>query len=260
MKEYVTTSLFIEAAKRAGCVVELIQEFPLGGKLVFPDKTYRYFRLASVGANNSGSIAIAKDKWGTQYFLGRIGVETINTIRVTGDFSSVAQDKVTTNLPFPLVVKPNSCSRAKGISIVADRSEVESAFRVAEQADPYGEVLFQEFIDFPVYRFVVLKGEVVLAYKKNAFGAPKEKAQSIVPHDSFFKVCQAITRELQLDWVGIDFLIKDYTRPAEAGNYYMLEVNSSPMLKSYASVDTNNKEEVIAIFEKLIDHLHTQAL
>jgi D-alanine-D-alanine ligase-like ATP-grasp enzyme len=72
-------------------------------------------------------------------------------------------------------------------------------------------------------------------------------------HSSVKKIArQAIQAIPGLTWTGIDFLTKNIYQPQKAGDYAILELNSSPRLIWQAEPYAGNRQPVLELFLKNI--------
>lgn len=72
-------------------------------------------------------------------------------------------------------------------------------------------------------------------------------------HPTFAKVAIQITKDMGLRLCGVDLMIKeDISKPAKKGNYFVLEINSSPGIKHYHSMGVKQKQVIENLYLKIL--------
>ncbi|MBM3210379.1 hypothetical protein FJZ39_03525 [Candidatus Saccharibacteria bacterium] len=72
-------------------------------------------------------------------------------------------------------------------------------------------------------------------------------------HDSLIEKVQRISNQIGHGFVVVDMFVKDYTQPAESGNYWFNEFNFSPSLKLHYSCRDGNHDDILACLIPYLD-------
>lgn len=209
-------------------------------------KTYGFQSVLDI--NTIGSWRTAKSKIATHGFLEKYGYTTIPTIPLYQNMSDTEIKDSVTSIGFPCVIKPNSSSRARGITVVKNADDIIDAIAFARSFENYSIILAQPFVTGRHIRFMVLDNNVVLVYEKPAFWSSDDIIAVDLPvHDSYKKkIAQAVT-DLGLRWSGVDVIIPldvDIEKPLTDQSYTIIEMNSAPTMKRFASINNETYDRV----------------
>ena len=139
------------------------------------------------------------------------------------------EDGLPNDLPFPLLIKPDITSGARGMVVVHDWSELETAS--ARTAERFGSFHFQEFIrpggkQIEVQLFVDEKGDLVQSsaiekYRWYPVKGGSSCCNVSASYPTLVEVCHCILKDLH--WVGFaDF---DAIENPETGELLVMELN-----------------------------------
>jgi len=217
-------------------------------------KSYGFQSILDI--NTIGSWRTVKSKIATHGFLEKYEYSTIPTIPLYQNTDIQEVEKIVTSLGFPCVIKPNSASRARGITVVKSIDDIAGALAHARDNETYGIVLAQPLITGRHMRFMVLDNETILVYEKPAFWASDDIIAIDVPiHDSYkIKIAQAVT-DLGLIWSGVDVIIPldvDIEKPLTKDSYMIVEINSAPTMKRFASLNQETYQQVKNWYKEIL--------
>lgn len=165
--------LFQKLAPKIGAKVILEPRWGVVGKLIFKNGRVSYFRNTSIDLNSMGASSVATDKDYTSFFLKKAGYPTIpgttffapKFARAIGSSRSLdAAVRYARRLGYPVIVKPNSASQGKDVSLVYDGQSLARTLRAIFTYD--NVALVQTYIRGNDYRIVVLDGQVISAYQR----------------------------------------------------------------------------------------------
>lgn len=157
-------------------------------------------------------------------------------------------------LEWPLIVKPNGLSLGKGLSLITQSSQIETAidkvFRLPNDLETI--VIIQEYVEGEEFRVIMLDGELLLCYEKQVVSTQPVKIKPIdrtrdIPND-FVEMGRLISKEIQLRYCAIDLRCKSLTQPANEA--VVLEVNGNPGLNYYFS--DGDPEKVLQIYQRVL--------
>lgn len=165
--------IFTEIAPKIGASILVEPHWKIAGQITFGSGRRRYFRFSSIDLNSLGASEIAKDKDFANFFMRSMGYETI-----TGDtFFSPAWAEIlgvekgipqaqayADTIGYPVIVKPNSGSQGKHVSIAMNHAELAQALEAVFTADRVA--LVQRRVTGRDYRIVVLDDQVISAYQR----------------------------------------------------------------------------------------------
>lgn len=243
-----TTTLMETIAHEAGYVFSSLSQNVDHYVITFPDGKKTYGFQSVVGINQIGSWRTVKSKIATHGFLEEHGYSTIPTVPIYKDTTVEEIKNAVQSFGFPFVIKPNSSSRARGITVLENMDDISTALDHARSAETYGIILAQPFIEGRHVRFMVLDNETVLVYEKPAFWASDDIiATDLDIHESYKKeIAQSVT-DLGLRWSGVDVILStdaDITQPVSKDRYTIVEMNSAPTMKRFASLGESEYERV----------------
>jgi len=126
------TSIIQKVAEQIGAVVLVDPECPFVGLITFKNGNKTFFRTSRFSINSSGSVAIAKDKGVSSFFLNKFGYkvtegktffseelceEVANCRNIDAGFSYAKE------LGFPVIVKPLNLSQGVFVTKVYNKQE-----------------------------------------------------------------------------------------------------------------------------------------
>ena len=167
------TSIIQKVAEQIGAVVLVDPECPFVGLITFKNGNKTFFRTSRFSINSSGSVAIAKDKGVSSFFLNKFGYkvtegktffseelceEVANCRNIDAGFSYAKE------LGFPVIVKPLNLSQGVFVTKVYNKQEY---YQVAKKIlQKISGFIVERFYNGNDYRIVVLDDEVVSAYQR----------------------------------------------------------------------------------------------
>ena len=166
-------ALMRKLAPKIGAKVVVEPEWGVAGQLRFRSGKRSYFRANVIDINPLGSSEISKDKDYANYFLHKAGFPTIegetffreDFRKLLGSKRNVsAAARYAKKLGFPVIVKPNSQSQGRGVTLVHDAKELKRALKSIFKIDRIA--LVQRFVCGDDYRIVVLDDDVISAYQR----------------------------------------------------------------------------------------------
>jgi D-alanine-D-alanine ligase-like ATP-grasp enzyme len=197
------TRQMAEIARELGLDVEVEPNFGRVGCLTFADGRRSFFRGTSVDLNGLASSHVARDKGWALEFLARLGYGTPrsgtffsdefaarigspNDIHAAWDFAR--------EIGLPVIVKPNSKSAGRGVSLAGTKRDFYRAMRAIFGPVRDQVALVQEVVDGRDYRVVVLDGEVVFAYERRSLSVVGDGTSTVS------ELIEAKQREFQRRW------------------------------------------------------------
>lgn len=138
-----------------------------GATITLPTVAYIGNRFG-LPALNEKTAEISKSKFAIKQCLANGG------LNINGDFFSLkdASEKASKIINVPCVIKPSDGSGSKGVSIVTDKSEIDTAIKYAFDSARFGEIYVEGFIDGEEYSAEVFCGngqKYVYAIVKTTF-------------------------------------------------------------------------------------------
>jgi D-alanine-D-alanine ligase-like ATP-grasp enzyme len=176
MKKFVNPLglLLARIAPQIGATVHLEEEWGVAGQITFKNGSKSYFRYTTLDVNPMGASAISKDKGFAKYFMARLGYPVVEgqtfysprwNKAIGGDRSLREAREYASELGYPVMVKPNSGSKGKGVAKVFNDDELRSHLKDIFRDDNVA------IVERPVrgkdYRIVVLDGRVISAYERS---------------------------------------------------------------------------------------------
>ncbi len=166
--------IFKTIAPKIGATVLIEPKWGLVGQIIFKNGRKSYFRYNTLDLNPVGSSDIAKDKDYANFFMQDMGYKVVPGSRAfysdswskaIGSKQNIdAAYKYAQQLHFPVIVKPNSGSQGRGVSLVHTRAEFYSAMRIIFKQDRVA--LVQQPVTGKDYRIVVLDNNIISAYER----------------------------------------------------------------------------------------------
>ncbi|MEH1959357.1 MAG: cyanophycin synthetase [Nostoc sp.] len=167
------TSIIQKVAEEIGAVVLLDPECTFVGLITFKNGNKSFFRTSRFSINSSGSVAIAKDKGVSSFFLNEFGYkvtegktffseelceEIANSRNIDAGFYYAKE------LGFPVIVKPINLSQGVFVTKVHNKQEYyQAAKKILQKTSGF---IVERFYSGNDYRIVVLDDEVVSAYQR----------------------------------------------------------------------------------------------
>jgi len=72
-------------------------------------------------------------------------------------------------------------------------------------------------------------------------------------HPSYQDIAERIARFIGAGFLAVDIMVQDYTKKASPGNYWLIEINSSPVLKLFYSCRDGQHLDIAPALAKMID-------
>lgn len=217
--------------------------------LVFPSRLIEGGVVDAVSSfgwvNGLDDVLTTRNKGRCLAILGRNGVSVPNSCLVSHPYNGFP------DVEFPVVVKPNSTTRGRGVVLVRDEdslSGVMDYFGVLHESSLVFDRTFlvQEFIrDARDYRVMVIDGEYVGAVERRAEGWKRNvhrgaRAVGVTPPEEVVELAVRAAEVLGIDFCGVDVL--DGVRTV------VNEVNSRPTVDSYDKYES----EFYEVFARLV--------
>ncbi len=214
--------------------------------------------LMDIPFTGSGVMAssLGMDKWRTKLMWRAVGVATPDFEVVTANSDFAAIEK---KLGLPLFVKPANEGSSIGISKVKTAGGLKAAYELAAKADPL--VIAEQFVGGGEYTVGILGDEalpIIRIVPKNEFYDFEAK---YLRDDTEYRCPSGLSAEKETliqqealqafraigcsGWGRVDFLMD------EEGNYYFLEVNTSPGMTDHSLVPMAAKAAGIS-FDELV--------
>lgn len=212
--------------------------------------------------NSSNAISVCDDKMLTYIMLDGYGISMPTTLsgsfsygetKVDQDYLDKVEDLIG---EYPIVVKKNSSSLGAGVYLVGNREDLEKKLNELS-GEKY---LVQQFIRESAgtdIRIIVVGGKAVACMKRESttdFRSNAElggKCRPCVPGRKFISVAEKVANILDLDYCGVDLLIK------EEGEPMLCEVNSNAFFHAIESVTGVNVARIYA--EHVVNKLNNEA-
>ncbi|MEH2459868.1 cyanophycin synthetase [Nostoc sp.] len=173
METPLITSIIQKVAEEIGAVVLLDPECTFMGLITFKNGNKTFFRTSRFSINSSGSVAIAKDKGVSSFFMNKFGYkvtegktffseelceEIANSRNIDAGFYYAKE------LGFPVIVKPINLSQGVFVTKVHNKQEYyQAAKKILQKTSGF---IVERFYSGNDYRIVVLDDEVVSAYQR----------------------------------------------------------------------------------------------
>ena len=165
--------LLQKIAPKIGAKVVIEPRWGIPGQITFASSKKGYFRYNTLDLNPVGASDIAKDKDFAAFFMRRMGYPTVPgkafysnrwSEAIGSKDNAEAALRYARHRGFPLVVKPNSGSQGKNVSVVHGINELKRALADVFLDDRVA--LVQRVVKGRDYRIVVLGNEVISAYER----------------------------------------------------------------------------------------------
>ncbi|MEH1812952.1 MAG: cyanophycin synthetase [Nostoc sp.] len=173
MKTPFVTSIIQKIAEEIGAVVLVDPECSFMGLITFKNGNKTFFCSARFSINSSGSVAIAKDKGVSKFFLNKFGYKVTEGKTFFSDelCEEIANHRnidagfyYAKELGFPVIVKPINLSQGMFVTKVHNKQEY---YQVAKKIlQKISGFIVERFYSGNDYRIVVLDDQVVSAYQR----------------------------------------------------------------------------------------------
>ncbi|WP_335099755.1 cyanophycin synthetase [Nostoc sp.] len=167
------TSIIQKVAEEIGAVVLLDPECTFMGLITFKNGNKTFFRTSRFSINSSGSVAIAKDKGVSSFFLNKFGYKVTEgktffseelCEEIANSRNRDAGFYYAKELGFPVIVKPINLSQGVFVTKVHNKQEYyQAAKKILQKISGF---IVERFYSGNDYRIVVLDDEVVSAYQR----------------------------------------------------------------------------------------------
>ena len=165
--------LLQKIAPKIGAKVVIEPEWGIVGQITFKNGKVSYFRYNALDLNPVGSSDVAKDKGFAAFFMKKMGYPTVpgrafyskrwsEAIGSKDDMKAAL--RYAKRRGFPVVVKPNSGSQGKNVSVVHNERELKAALKEIFLDDRVA--LVQQVVKGSDYRIVVLDDRIISAYER----------------------------------------------------------------------------------------------
>lgn len=184
MKKHISTrQLFIEAARLAAKRVKIVHHLPLLMRLDFEDGVSLFTHGNKPDFNREHIKRIARDKDLTARVLQEESIPTPETHFVWMTKSGNQEDEYQKTLTFiervgyPIFFKLNDGSQGKGVFPISNERELDNIFRRLRKSPR--DYIAQEALIGEEYRVVVVRGEILLAYRREPLSVVGNGTSSI---------------------------------------------------------------------------------
>lgn len=172
--------VWLEAAARAGVAYEILD--PDGRLFELRRGEAKKVLLAGISPLNGAMAArLASDKHAAILLLERAGVRSPKTLRCVskaGDLGVADGAKEHADrLGFPVIVKPNTSTGARGVQVVEERGRLSTALRETWTIDPIA--LVQERIEGRDFRLDFLDDAFLLGFERRALRVRGDGARTL---------------------------------------------------------------------------------
>ncbi|MEK7434272.1 MAG: cyanophycin synthetase [Cyanobacteriota bacterium] len=169
------TEILKKLAPTIGATLLIEPEYEYTGLITFSNKKKVFYRNTRFNINPLGSVEVSKDKNYTNFFLKHFGYNiTENSTFFNDSLNEKLEIKrniddgyiYAKNLGFPVIIKPNNLSQGVFVTKVFNKKEY---YQTAKKIFKKTKVLVVEkYYAGNDYRIVVLDGEVISAYQREA--------------------------------------------------------------------------------------------
>lgn len=167
-----------KVVKRIGAKLFIEPEWGVVGQITFKNGRRSYFRYNVLDANNTGASKIAKDKDYANFFMKSMGYPIVPGSKTFfsdewGEAIGSPERNIHTafkhaqKLGLPVIVKPNSGTQGKGVSLVHNKKEFYQAVRTIFKDDDI--VIVEKLVSGRDYRLVILGKKLISAYERIHF-------------------------------------------------------------------------------------------
>lgn len=163
-------------APEMNATVLIEPEWKIVGQVIFKNGKRTYFRYNTLDLNTVGAAEIAKDKDYSYFFMKKMGYPVIPKSKTfysetwgrtigAPERNIDAAYAYAQKIGFPVVVKPNSGSQGRGVSIVYDKRSFYAAMQAIFKEERIALVV-QQPVRGKDYRVVVLDDHIVATYER----------------------------------------------------------------------------------------------
>lgn len=177
--------------------VDVEPEYGRACRIIYHNGSVQMIRGQSLGINNHGASEIAKDKGYTKHFLQSLGYATpVGKVFLLQDYITLIEGNlsrygfreyaaiediyayISSEIGYPCFIKPNASSQGHGVMKCFNQEDVEFAVLLYQQ-ERRRIVLVEEAVEWPDYRIVILKGEVISCYLRKPLSLIGDGCSSI---------------------------------------------------------------------------------
>ncbi len=177
---------FIRLCEEHNIEFHIEPEYRYAGYFVSLSGKRHFFKNTRIDINGNGSSYITTDKDFCSYFLRREGFKVPNSLIFfsTSYYHEMCRKnpelahklmqiedalQFAKNHGFPVFVKPNTGSQGLGVYKATTCDQIREAYDAIINNHRYQQILIQSEVEGKDYRVVVLKDEVICAYKRMPF-------------------------------------------------------------------------------------------
>lgn len=217
-----------------------------GGYLSLPNGKRHYFKSSRWDVNTLGGSRVVTDKTLTLRILEE------NKFNIPkGILLKEFDIDIFRKFKFPIVVKPNSEHKARGLSYVEKIEDAEKAFLFAKSFENIIRV--EEVVTGKHMSLGIFNGKVYFAYEKEAFSAGniiKDYTNSL--DENFISYIGKIPNIFNLKLASIDCIYNGEMDIFNPNELVIIEVNSAPSFRKYGEFGENARENVKLLYTDLI--------
>lgn len=246
MQESFILLLLKEIAPSLNVEVHNFKDSVYGGYLSLPNGKIHYFKSSRWDVNPLGGSRVVTDKTLTLRILEENKFNIPNGVLLE-EFNI----DILRKFKFPIVIKPNSEHKARGLSYVSKIEDAEKAFMLAKSFEKIVRV--EEVVEGKHMSLGIFNGKVYFAYEKEAFSAGdivKDYTNSI--EESFLEYVGKIPNIFNLKLASIDCVYKGEGDKFIPKDLVIIEVNSAPSFRKYGEYSDISRENVKLLYTDLI--------
>ena len=187
MKTPYLTKLVQKLAPKVGARVVVEPVWGIAAQIIYKNGIVRSLRMYSLDLNHIASSDIARDKDYAKFFMKERGYRVAEgktffkdswAKAIKSNRTITAAVKYAKKLGYPLIIKPNSQSQGVGVSLVSNEKELRRAFQEVFKNDKIA--IIERYLPGRDYRVVVLDGEIISAYEREALSVTGDGKSSIL--------------------------------------------------------------------------------
>ncbi len=177
----------MKLALKVGARVVVEPEWKIASQIIYKNGVVRGVRMYSLDINHIASSDIARDKDFAKFFMKKRGypvaegqtffekswAEIVKSKRTVSSAPKYAK-----KLGYPVIVKPNSKSQGFDVILAWNKKELQNALTQVFKGDKVAIV--ERYLPGKDYRIVVLDGEIISAYERNALSVTGDGLHSII--------------------------------------------------------------------------------
>lgn len=192
-----------------------------------------FFKNCSLDINSLGASKISKDKDLTIYFLNKNNIKTTTGFVYSKKIGVMTDNQLSFCFNnFPLIIKPNSLSQSKGLSVVNSKQELTSAIENALILD--SNIRIEKKIEGVHVCVCVYNNNFYFAYEKT----PPSSGEVVSDMTNSFSVeykniCIKAVSCIGLKLATVDCIISN-------DELTIIEINSSPGFSKFGSLNSES--------------------